>query len=94
MSMNFFSALINFRMPTIVSILTFISKITKTSKCFKQEKTIIFQYFTFYMSVEISHSAEVSMKKVLGPEIIKLLSCSTPMSTNLQLLIKAKIPTS
>ena len=29
----------------------------------------------------------------LGPEVIKLLSCSTQLSTKFQLLIQAKIPT-
>ena len=28
-----------------------------------------------------------------GPEVIKLFSCSTQLSTNFQLLIKTKIPT-
>ena len=28
-----------------------------------------------------------------GPEVIKLLSCSTELSTKFQLLIKAKVPT-
>ena len=36
------------KMPTIVGILTFISMINIPSKCFKQDKLVIFQYFTFY----------------------------------------------
>ena len=43
-----FILLINVEMPTIVGILTFISKINTTSECFKQKKIVIFQYFTFY----------------------------------------------
>ena len=33
-------------------------------------------------------------KGVPGPEVIKLFSCSTQLSTKFQLLIKTKIPTS
>ena len=43
--MNFI-LLINFKMPTIVGILTFTSRINTTSECFKQETIFIFQYFT------------------------------------------------
>ena len=35
--------LINVKMPKSVGILTFISRINTTSKCFKQEKVFIFQ---------------------------------------------------
>ena len=40
--------LLNVKMPTIVGILTFMSRINTTSGSFKQVKIIIFQYFTFY----------------------------------------------
>ena len=43
-----FILLINVKMPTIVGILTFISRINTTSECFKQEQMINLQYFTFY----------------------------------------------
>ena len=43
-----FILLINVKMPKIVGILTFISRINTTSECFKQEICVIFQYFTFY----------------------------------------------
>ena len=40
--------LINVKMPTIVGILIFMSSANTTSECFKQEKSVNFQYFTFY----------------------------------------------
>ena len=40
--------LINVKMPTIVGILTFISRMNTISDSFKQEKIVIFQYFSFY----------------------------------------------
>ena len=43
-----FILLINVKMATIVGILTFIGRINKTLECFKQEKIVTFQYFTFY----------------------------------------------
>ena len=42
-----FILLINVKMPTIVGILTFISRINTPWECIKQEKIIIFQYFSF-----------------------------------------------
>ena len=43
-----FILLINVKMPTIVGILTFISRMNIPSECFEQDKLVIFQYFTFY----------------------------------------------
>ena len=40
--------LINVKMPTIVSILTFISMINTTPESLKARKFIIFQHFNFY----------------------------------------------
>ena len=40
--------LINDKMPTIVGILTFISRINTTCECFKHVKIVNFQYLTFY----------------------------------------------
>ena len=40
-----FILLINVEMPTIVGILTFISRLNKTSECFKQDKNVVFHYF-------------------------------------------------
>ena len=42
-----FILFINVKMPTIVDILKFISKIKITPESFKQEKIVIFSYFTF-----------------------------------------------
>ena len=47
MSMKFI-LFINVKMPTIVGILMFISRINTPSGSSKQEKFIIFPYFTFY----------------------------------------------
>ena len=43
-----FILLINAKMPTIVGILAFISKINTTSECFNQGTPFIFQHFSFY----------------------------------------------
>ena len=37
---------------------------------------------------------QMSISSYPGPEVIKLFSCSTQLSTKFQLLIKTKIPTS
>ena len=38
----------NVKMPTIVCILAFISRINTISECFKARKVVIFHHFTFY----------------------------------------------
>ena len=43
-----FIMLINFKMPTIVGILTFISMINTTSESLKPRKVFNFQHFSFY----------------------------------------------
>ena len=55
-----FILLINVKMPTIVGILTFISRINTASERLKARKISVFQHFSFYVS-----SAELCMKK--GP---------------------------
>ena len=35
----------------------------------------------------------LAVKRIIGPRVIKLFSCSTQLSTKFQLLIKTKIPT-
>ena len=40
--------LINTKMPTIVGIITFISRMNKMSESFKARNTFIFQHFSFY----------------------------------------------
>ena len=47
-----FILLINVKMPTIVGILTFISRINILSEYFKQEK-LSFRYFSFYELLKI-----------------------------------------
>ena len=42
--------LINVKMPTIVGILTFISRINRTPEYFKQEDFVIFQYLLSMIS--------------------------------------------
>ena len=53
--------LMNVKMPTIVDILTFISKIKMTSASLKARKVLIFQHFSFYEQL-IFH-AQLRMKK-------------------------------
>ena len=53
--------LINVKMPTIVGILTFISRINTTSESFKTRNVFILQHFSFYEQLKF-HAAELSMK--------------------------------
>ena len=57
-----FIMLINVKMPTIVGILTFISKINTTSKRLKARNFFICRYLSFYEQLKF---VELSMKKVL-----------------------------
>ena len=43
-----FILLINAKMPTVVGILTLISRINTTSECLKARKILVFQHFSFY----------------------------------------------
>ena len=54
--------LINNKMPTIVCILTFISRIYTTSERFKARHSFFCRYFSF-LAVDISCSVELCMKK-------------------------------
>ena len=49
-----------------------------------------FKLYFLYLNTEYSH---IDLASISGPEVIKLFSCSTQLSTKFQLLIKAKIPT-
>ena len=60
-----FILLLNVKMPTIVGILTFISKINTISEWLKARNFFICRYFSFLWAVEISCLVEFSMKKVL-----------------------------
>ena len=55
---------INVKMPTIVDILTFISKIKTTSDRLKARTTFIFHHFTFYEQLKFHTQLRLSMKKV------------------------------
>ena len=46
--MKLFIMLINFKMPTIVGILTFISIINTASEKLNARKAFVFQYLSFY----------------------------------------------
>ena len=52
-------------MPTLVGILTFISRIkfNTTSEILKSKNVFIFQYFTFHEQLKCSSSVESCMKK-------------------------------
>ena len=56
--------LINVKMPTIVGILTIISMINTTPERLKA-RTFLFVGILVFLAVEISCSAELSLKKVL-----------------------------
>ena len=62
--MNFF-LLINVRMPTIVGILTFISRKTCIVGLSEPEKKLNFLIFLYLRTFSISCSAELSMGKDL-----------------------------
>ena len=47
-----FILLINVKMPTIVGILTFISKINTTSERLKARNSFICRYFSFYQQLK------------------------------------------
>ena len=52
--------LINVKMPTIVGILTFISRINTISECFKAENNI---FSVNYFYLQLKFHAQLSMKK-------------------------------
>ena len=58
-----FILLINVKMPTIVGILAFISRINTPSKSFKGSKIFYLSPFYPLWAVELSRSVELSMKK-------------------------------
>ena len=47
-----FILLINVKMPTIVGIFTFISRLNKTSESSKERQIIIFRHFSFYQQLK------------------------------------------
>ena len=53
--------LINVKMPIIVGILTFISRINIASESFKARKIYTLHYFTF--NEQLKYHAQVSIKK-------------------------------
>ena len=48
-------------MPTVIGILTFMTRINNTSGTLKQEFSLIFKHFSFYEQLKIH--AQLSMKK-------------------------------
>ena len=48
-----FILLINVKMPTIVGILTFISRINTTSESLKARKNSVFLHFSFYEQLKV-----------------------------------------
>ena len=62
--MNFF-LLINVKMPTIVGILTFMSRIKSIIGLSESENAEFLNIFLLMSIFRISYSAELSMKKVL-----------------------------
>ena len=64
LSMNFF-LLINIKMPTIVGILTFMSRKNSILGLSEPKKKLNFLIFLYLQAFKISCLAELSMKKVL-----------------------------
>ena len=62
--MKFF-LLINVKMPTIVGILTFMSRKNSTLGLSESEKAEFLDIFLYLSAFKISYSIELSMKKVL-----------------------------
>ena len=58
-----FILLINVKMPTIVGILTFISRINKTSDRSKARNLVIFQHFNFYKQWKLHAKMSCASKK-------------------------------
>ena len=58
-----FILLINFKMPTIVGILTFISMINTTSERFKVRHFFICRYFSFYEQLKVCAPLSCAWKK-------------------------------
>ena len=64
-----FILLINVKMPTIVGILTFISMINTTSESFKARNSLFFHYFQCYKQLKFHVQVELSMKKIILPDL-------------------------
>ena len=64
-----FLLFVNVKMPTIVGILTFISRVNTPTECIKLWENLNFQYFSF-LEVEISCTAEFSMNLFMPPPFI------------------------
>ena len=60
-----FILLMNVEMPTIVDILTFISRINTISEGFKARKVVIFHHFTFYEDLKFHAQLSRARKKIL-----------------------------
>ena len=81
-----FILLINVKMPTIVGILTFISMINTTYESFESKKKSVYGGILVFMSSCNFVLSWVEHEKSFitsgpGPEVIKLFSCSTQLST-------------
>ena len=65
-----FILLINVKMPTIVGILTFISRINTTSERLKARNFFILRYFSFYEQLKFCGKWSLAWKKCItsGPE--------------------------
>ena len=68
--------LINVKMPTIVGILKFISKINTTYESFKARQILIFQHFSYYKHVKFYAQFGWAWRKFkdLGPGLRNVFS--------------------
>ena len=76
-----FILLINVKMPTIVGILTFISRINTTSESFKARKIFISHHFTFYEQLKFHAQLIWASKKFynLGAKCLAKRHINAPL---------------
>ena len=64
------------KMPTIVGILTFLSRIIQHMRVLKQEKSYDFVFFNFYVQLKF-HAVELNLKSFITPRLIVTFSGHT-----------------
>ena len=68
-----FIMLINVKMPTIVGILTFISRINTTSESLKARKVFVFRHFKFYEQLKFHAQLSMIFFITMEPGMIRVL---------------------
>ena len=76
-----FILLINVKMPTVVGILTFISRINTISEGFKAIKIVIYHHFTFYEHLKFYAQLSRAQKKVYNLGARSCERCQNPWAS-------------